>query len=574
MTDDEPVSHDAASSRLQEIRIMSSTRAQTHEPEPKVALALSGGGFRAALFHLGVLLYLRDSGQLSQVSRISSVSGGSVTAAYVLMHWDDFRDDAKCADVTRKLVAFAQCNVIGPIYRSFFRRTQRLRSLYGKGLFGAAKLTTLRPGGAPTLFILATNLTSGEPLAFSADGLHRGLDSPPVPVEIDVARAVAASSAFPVVFPATALSRAELGLTRQEMPAERIWATDGGVRDNSGLEFLFGAAAGSGAPEKLISVDARRCFDLSDAGERRVLGIRLFPVLERTFEIAAFQLDSYREAATAALVLRLTDTPTPPTTVAEPVRLRLRFMRTDFNRFSNAEVFALVVHGYELAARRLAGLSPQAHAPAKRDWKSTLGFETPALSIKDFKTSAHTRVATHFLWPLIALITLATAIGVVAWTQLHAVIPPPVPAPVAGVSGRASIQEAWMRAVVNDLEREAAASAGGLPRLSATAGPVVPKMLSGAIRWVPFARRLPSALLQTQFDERSRAVSALAFLKKAESVYKPLPTSFLRGRIEVALDGADEGDVVLVLFAASYWAGSDEAVDTSRVFSEWRFHAQ
>ena len=45
--------------------------------EPGLALALSGGGFRAMLFHAGALMRLNELGILSRVARISSVSAGS-----------------------------------------------------------------------------------------------------------------------------------------------------------------------------------------------------------------------------------------------------------------------------------------------------------------------------------------------------------------------------------------------------------------------------------------------------------------------------------------------------------------
>jgi NTE family protein len=45
--------------------------------EDGIALCLSGGGFRASLFHLGALRRLHDLGILQRVSAISSVSGGA-----------------------------------------------------------------------------------------------------------------------------------------------------------------------------------------------------------------------------------------------------------------------------------------------------------------------------------------------------------------------------------------------------------------------------------------------------------------------------------------------------------------
>ena len=48
-----------------------------------VALCLSGGGFRATLFHLGALRRLNETGVLAKVDTISSVSGGSIMAAFL-----------------------------------------------------------------------------------------------------------------------------------------------------------------------------------------------------------------------------------------------------------------------------------------------------------------------------------------------------------------------------------------------------------------------------------------------------------------------------------------------------------
>jgi len=62
-------------------------------PEPEqledtIALCLSGGGYRAMLFHLGVLQYFNDAALLKSLDRISSVSGGSITAGILGMQWN------------------------------------------------------------------------------------------------------------------------------------------------------------------------------------------------------------------------------------------------------------------------------------------------------------------------------------------------------------------------------------------------------------------------------------------------------------------------------------------------------
>src|SRR5688572_3337564 len=56
-------------------------------PAEGIGLCLSGGGYRAMLFHVGVLWRLDEAGYLPKLDRISSVSGGSITAAYLGLQW-------------------------------------------------------------------------------------------------------------------------------------------------------------------------------------------------------------------------------------------------------------------------------------------------------------------------------------------------------------------------------------------------------------------------------------------------------------------------------------------------------
>lgn len=59
----------------------------TEQPEhPKLGLALSGGGHRAAFFHVGVLARLAELGLLRRVEVISTVSGGSIVGALYYLH--------------------------------------------------------------------------------------------------------------------------------------------------------------------------------------------------------------------------------------------------------------------------------------------------------------------------------------------------------------------------------------------------------------------------------------------------------------------------------------------------------
>ena len=61
----------------------------------KIGIALSGGGYRAAAYHIGTLRALHRLGVLDKVDVISSVSGGSITAAYYALNKDNYEDFEK-----------------------------------------------------------------------------------------------------------------------------------------------------------------------------------------------------------------------------------------------------------------------------------------------------------------------------------------------------------------------------------------------------------------------------------------------------------------------------------------------
>jgi hypothetical protein len=147
----------------------------------KLLLALSGGGFRATIFHLGVIRYLRDAGWLPNVAAVSSVSGGSITAAHLVLNWRDYtgplseflKQEAK----VRALTQFGLRNRLlrrAPLYTllNTFRKkkytiTDRLRDYYEETLFPDDTLASLRKAvendKAPVLFLMTTNLTGWPP---------------------------------------------------------------------------------------------------------------------------------------------------------------------------------------------------------------------------------------------------------------------------------------------------------------------------------------------------------------------------------------------------------------------------
>jgi predicted acylesterase/phospholipase RssA len=82
---------------------------------PAIGLCLSGGGFRATLFHLGVLRLLWGAGLWPGVKAICSVSGGSIVAAHAVLNWEGYERDFSKAAVP--LLDFIRGDVRGRLIR-------------------------------------------------------------------------------------------------------------------------------------------------------------------------------------------------------------------------------------------------------------------------------------------------------------------------------------------------------------------------------------------------------------------------------------------------------------------------
>jgi NTE family protein len=220
------------------------------------ALCLSGGGYRAMLFHLGALLRLNQLGYLPQLRRVSSVSGGSIAAGVLATAWAKL--DFNAAGVA---VNFDEL-VVSPL-RSFGGRTidfsaivrglflpgsasDRIAASYKQHLFGDRTLQDLPEEPAPSFVFNATSLQSSVLFRFSKaylwDYRVGEVEHPTTPLAI----AVAASSAFPpflspvtIKFPSGAFKPGS-GEDLQHPPyTERVLVSDGGVYDNLGLETAW-----------------------------------------------------------------------------------------------------------------------------------------------------------------------------------------------------------------------------------------------------------------------------------------------------------------------------------------------
>ena len=108
--------------------------------DPKIGLALSGGGFRASIFHLGVIRHLEELGIMKKVSVISSVSGGSIIAAYYVIEMENRlrqrRDEVLESD---KQMDKVRLELFEEITKDFLKMS-RLFSTGRKGSFQAGSL--------------------------------------------------------------------------------------------------------------------------------------------------------------------------------------------------------------------------------------------------------------------------------------------------------------------------------------------------------------------------------------------------------------------------------------------------
>ena len=223
--------------------------------EDQLALCLSGGGYRAMMFHLGVLWYLSDAAYLPKLDRISSVSGGSITAGLLAIRWSSLTFDAngRATNFANAVVVPMRTmgsttvdvgGVIGGIFTPGQSIGERIIKSYRKVLFGNTTLQDFPD--RPRFVINATNVGTGSLFRFSKPYIADWRIGRVLNPKTGVAEAVAASSAFPpVLSPAPVefkhsdwsdLNTKECGITPFTTKAV---LTDGGVYDNLGIETAW-----------------------------------------------------------------------------------------------------------------------------------------------------------------------------------------------------------------------------------------------------------------------------------------------------------------------------------------------
>lgn len=226
----------------------------TKSPEPTPALCLSGGGYRAMVFHIGVLWRLYETGLLQNIKRISSVSGGSITAGQLALAWRDlsFKPDSLKSEFVPRVVeplrAFAgvtidaESVILGALLPGSIG--DRIAAAYDEHLFHGKTLQDMPD--EPRFVINATNVQSGVLWRFMKPYMRDYRVGKVRDPKVPLAYAVAASSAFPPVLSPYELRLKDsdfepgTGMDLQRPPfTTRVVLSDGGVYDNLGLETAW-----------------------------------------------------------------------------------------------------------------------------------------------------------------------------------------------------------------------------------------------------------------------------------------------------------------------------------------------
>ena len=275
-----------------------------------IGLALSGGGSRAIAFHLGCLRALHDRSVLEKIDVISAVSGGSVIAAmygYSNSTFEDFDEEVQqvllkglqgkiarrylfshrilqsivttlisgaisvLVDVLRSLILLILgiirlkksrlahfVDTVRSPFRRWVSRTHAFEDTLRLSVIGDARMSDRRRGNID-LVINATELRTGSAFRFGSreTGIWRfGRASNN---DIRVAKAVAASAAYPILLPA--FDEIMEFHKDDNKCKQRVILTDGGVYDNLGTSCLEPDRSSAYSfnvyhPQYIISCDA------------------------------------------------------------------------------------------------------------------------------------------------------------------------------------------------------------------------------------------------------------------------------------------------------------------------------
>ena len=369
---------------------------------PRIALALSGGGFRASIFHLGVLRRLAELGWLDRIDVISAVSGGSLLAGFLTLHWSRMLAQGGTAAAFDAVLARPFLRIITsqnfirrwalqlwkcPVRKltdGSFTRTKLAAELLSE-MFYEGRLCPDLPE-RPYLILNASSLQSIRAWRFTRAGLgdsrigHAVWGDHP----LTIGEAAGASAAFPPVFPPPRIRAQNYRFgppIYDEEPIavrEYIPLSDGGVYDNLGVEALqkptplpgeqaplppseFLVVSDAGYPAQYrfrssglpVLSEALLLYRVDDIARQQVCAQRRRDLVARfrdpgsPVKGALISLGTTLDRIGPALKIYSTHVP-PEHQIPKGLLTSIKAIRTHLDRFTEVECEALMYHAYLL----------------------------------------------------------------------------------------------------------------------------------------------------------------------------------------------------------------------------------
>jgi NTE family protein len=348
-----------------------------------VAVALSGGGFRATLAGLGVLRFLADAGMLEQVRYVSSVSGGSVANGLFARHYPavragGFTREVFDEQVVTPFVASVSSRSLsrGMVPKAWklvgrTNRTDLLAAEFDRLFFGGLALAEL-PADCRFMFN-AANTTTSVRFVFERDRIGDYVIGylPTGQTDLRLARAVAASAAVPGLLAPMTLDR---GIAFPCQRGRTVRLVDGGAYDNMGLE-----AVDDLADSLLVAINAGGLFVTGAYGRvplvrdlqlAQSLLYRQSTALRRRWMVERFKAWEAARAEGAPIPewgrrgvlfgLATTIEPTPEWAKVNPTPAdpQIAYVKTSFDRFPAELCSRLVYAGWWLTGATLTRYHP------------------------------------------------------------------------------------------------------------------------------------------------------------------------------------------------------------------------
>jgi NTE family protein len=353
-----------------------------YAPPPKrertgIALALSGGGYRATLFHLGAVRRLNELGVLPQITTFCSVSGGSILNAQLAtkLPWPltaPISDVLWAKLMTKPIRSFTAKDIrTDSILKrllpwNWFRDSTGVENLakhYERWF--SAKLAALPT--KPRFIFCSTDLSFGVSWRFEREMMgDYQVGYGTAPPDWPLGRTVAASSCFPPIFnplpirlPASSFKRGSAPTDQKNKALTDLRVNDGGTYDTLGLEPVWKDHAtilcSDGAGPIVVTPDTGL---LGRIGRYLAIQFNQTVVLRSRWLIQSFRHEEYDGAywAVKSAPARYGDHPGFSKALARDV---ISQIRTDLDGFTDAEQSVLENHGYLLADAAIKRHAPQ-----------------------------------------------------------------------------------------------------------------------------------------------------------------------------------------------------------------------